>query len=484
VLTIGTFGAATEPTVSIDGVTITKGVARSSPESVPFVGREGVVALGGGVEIPANADFSGGATVTITNSVITGNRVAPVKALPLGPPCPGNRKCPFALAAGGGIDNWGKLTLRNSTVSHNRVGTASGLSNVASDAYSGAIMNWRDALTISNSVIDGNSATATAPNGRFADSGAIFVEGGALLMRDSAVTGNRAALAAALPNSVDLLAIAGGIHISDRAAGTIRDTTISGNQVSATNTVGNATAFSGGIHTDVDFVLSNDIITGNSVRSAALPGSSGNAQGDSGAGEMGGTISNTRFTGNSVTVSSAAGDAAASAGAAIFAGSMSYSVVSGNHVRAFSPLGTVSVLGGGLQAGGGGLTLRNTPVSANTGYARGRRGYARGGGIFDAPTTNGPPAGPLRLANSSVTHNALSRSPAIRLQGGGVYTTELVTRINSSIRRNSPDQCYGCRTAASATQSAGGPSQRTIGRPTFPTTLLDWLPTDAYRGLR
>lgn len=89
VLTIGTFGAATEPTVSIDGVTITKGVARSSPESVPFVGQTGVVALGGGVEIPANADFSGGATVTITNSVITGNRVAPVKALRLGPPCPG-----------------------------------------------------------------------------------------------------------------------------------------------------------------------------------------------------------------------------------------------------------------------------------------------------------------------------------------------------------------------------------------------------------
>src|SRR5215470_10300912 len=77
VLTIGAFGASSEPTVSIDGVTITGGVTRSSPESVPLTGKEGVYALGGGIEIPANADFTGGATVTITNSVITGNRVAP-----------------------------------------------------------------------------------------------------------------------------------------------------------------------------------------------------------------------------------------------------------------------------------------------------------------------------------------------------------------------------------------------------------------------
>src|SRR5438876_3013007 len=77
VITIGQIFAASEPTVSIDGVTITGGVTRSSPESSPFTGTEGVWAAGGGIEIPPNADFSGGATVTISNSVITGNRVAP-----------------------------------------------------------------------------------------------------------------------------------------------------------------------------------------------------------------------------------------------------------------------------------------------------------------------------------------------------------------------------------------------------------------------
>ena len=48
VLTMGAFGASSEPTVSVSGVTITGGIARSSPESTPFYGEEGVAAGGGG----------------------------------------------------------------------------------------------------------------------------------------------------------------------------------------------------------------------------------------------------------------------------------------------------------------------------------------------------------------------------------------------------------------------------------------------------
>lgn len=48
VLTLGAFGASSEPTVSVSGVTVTGGIARSSPESVPFYGEEGVAAGGGG----------------------------------------------------------------------------------------------------------------------------------------------------------------------------------------------------------------------------------------------------------------------------------------------------------------------------------------------------------------------------------------------------------------------------------------------------
>jgi hypothetical protein len=441
VVTIGTFGAASEPTVSIAGVTITGGVTRSSPESTPFVGQDGVIALGGGVEIPPNADFTGGATVTITDSVITGNLVAPTAALPLGPPCPSG-PCPFALAAGGGIDNWGTLTLDRTTVSSNRVGTASGLSALASDAYAGAIYGESGSLTITNSIISGNQASATSPDGRFADSGAIFAEGGTLTMSASSVTNNGATLNAAWPNSVDTLAIAGGIHIS--ASGSIRNTTVSGNTVTMTNKVGDANAFSGGVHTDVNFELDNDVITNNSVSAATLGRSRGNAAGDSGAGEWGGTLTNTRVSDNSVSASSVAGQADAEAGGTIFAGSMTNSVISNNHVQASSPHSSATSRGGGL-VGGDAITLRNTTASGNTASANSRSGFALGGGIFDADLSpNGPPGGPLTLINSRITDNALSGSAAITLSGGGIYATNPVSLTNSAIADNIPDQCAGC----------------------------------------
>lgn len=462
VLTIGAYGASTVPSVSIEGVTIAGGVVRSSPESVPFVDEDGVWALGGGVEIPPNADFTGGATVTITNSVITRNRVAPRRTVDSGLPCP-DGSCPFAAAAGGGIDSWGTLTLERTTVSDNRVGSASGLSTVASDSYSGAIQNWLGLLTIRNSTITGNAATATAPNGRFADSGAIFMEGGSLRMTDSSVTDNSAGLAASLPHSVDPLAIAGGVHISDQTSAIIRDTTISGNSTRMTNTVGDALASSGGLHGDVALRLSNATISHNTVTAATLAGSSGNANGDSGAGEIRGTIDNSRFTGNSVTVRSAEGRADAAAGAAILGGSMTNGTVNGNRVRASSPHGSAAVLGGGLQTDGG-LTLRNTSVRANSADARGRTATARGGGIFAAAVPDGPPAGPLHLINSAITRNALTGNPVVTRKGGGLYTTCSVTLTNSTIRRNTPDNLFGVTRCAAGVPNSGS-AQRGVQRP-------------------
>jgi hypothetical protein len=447
VLTIGEFGASTEPIVSIDGMTITGGITRSSPESLPFTGQEGVFAAGGGVEIPPNADFSGGATVTIANSVISGNRVAPSDTAPFGPPCP-DGPCPFAFAGGGGIDSWGALTLRNSTVSDNRVGSASGLSTLASDAAGGAITSSLGPLTIEGSVLHGNQATATGPNGRFAEGGAISASGGTLSIGGSWLTDNSAALAASLPTSVELLANGGGIHIaSNVSVAAISNTTISGNSVTMTNRVGDAEAFSGGVHVDLDvaFTMSNSVVAGNSVRSATLAGSSGNAEGDSGAGEVLGTISNTRVTGNTVTVTSAAGDATALAGAFIDTGSIANSVISDNHVHASSPSGTVFAAGGALVVDEPGLTLRNSKVSGNTIAANGTGGSAQGGGIFDAPIADGPPGGALTLLNSGVTGNALSGSPGVARQGGGLYiANKPLTLTSSFIASNSPDQCFGC----------------------------------------
>jgi hypothetical protein len=447
VVTIGEFGASAEPTVSIKGVTIRDGITRSSPESEPFTGQEGVFAAGGGVEIPPNGDFSGGATVTIANSVITGNRVAPSDTAPVGPDCPSG-PCPFAFAGGGGIDSWGTLTLTQTTISNNRVGSASGLSTLASDAVGGAISNNLGPLTIRGSVIHGNQASASGPNGRFAEGGAIQTSGGTLKLSNSSVTDNSSALAASLPNSVDLLANGGGLHVAgDVSAAKISKTTITGNSTTMTNSVGDTEAFSGGIHVDlgVDFKLTNSVVANNSVNSATLAGSPGNAGGDSGAGELPGKIRNTRFTGNTVTVSSVAGDATALAGALLYFGSIANSVISDNHVHASSPSGTVFAAGGAIVVDEHGLTLRNSELSANTVGANGASGSAQGGGIFDAPIPNGPPGGPLKLLNTGVTGNALSGSPGIALQGGGLFIqNNPLTLHHSGIANNSPDQCFGC----------------------------------------
>jgi hypothetical protein len=456
VLTIGAFGASSEPTVSIEGVTITGGATRSSPESMAFRGEEGVVALGGGIEIPPNADFVGGATVTVRNSVITGNHVAPSATVPSRRAiCPNGRPCPFAQAGGGGIDSWGTLTLIHTTISNNRVGSASGLSALASDADGGAITSWLGPLTIHNSVITGNQASATAPNGRFAEAGAVFALGGTLSVSNSVVSGNSAALEASFPNSVELLANGGGFHItSDVSAAEMRNTTVSSNSVMMTNTVGDATAFSGGVHVDigVDFRMSNSIIADNRVVSATLPGSSGNAHGDSGGGQLVGEIHNTRVNGNTVTVNSASGDASAAAGGDWVLGvSMTESRVSDNHIRAASPLGSASVMGGGLIVdtapelpGQGGLSLRNSTVRENTADAEGPSGTAQGGGIFNASLPGGPFGGPLVLVNSGIIGNVLTGSAGMTVQGGGLFTMFPVTLQNSVVAQNVPDQCVGC----------------------------------------
>jgi hypothetical protein len=435
VLTIGVAGAPSEPTMTIEGVTVTGGVTVGN--LTPSMGR------GGGIYIPRAAGPSTGATVTIRNSVIRGNSVAPRVAI--GDP-------PFADAGGGGISNDGTLTLDHTRVSDNLAGAASG---VTTEAVGGGILNRAFGhLTLKSSIITKNRAEVTPPNGRFADGGGILVVGGTLTMNDSQVSHNSADGSSVVPSDVDQGAVAGGVHIgTDVSAAMVGNTTISDNSVTMTNTVGDATAFSGGLHVDVpvDFRMSNSVIAGNSVSSATLDGSSGNASGDSGGGQLVGTIAETHVTGNTVTVESASGDATAS-GNFVLGVSMTDSVVSDNHVRASSPQGSASVRGGALLVDTapefpdrGGLTLRDSTVRGNTGDASGPSGTARGGGIFDVALPDGPFGGPLVLINSSIIGNVLSGSAGITLQGGGLYLSDQpLTLTDSVISGNSPDQCFGC----------------------------------------
>lgn len=449
VVTIGVFEAADQPAVTIEGVTITGGLTRSSAASTEGTdGVEGVIALGGGVEIPQGAGRTLGATVTIAHSLITGNRVAPKATTPTGPDCP-DGPCPFAQAAGG-IDNWGTLTLEDTTVSRNTVGAVPGEPSLTSDAQGGGIMSWLGDLTILDSTITGNAAVATAPNGRFAEGGGILMpEEGSLTLRDSSVTDNRARLDAALPSSVDMLAQPGGIFVSDAAERVeIVGTRIAGNSSTMTNTIGDATAFAGGINVwGVDLLMNDSVIADNHVRAQTLGRSRGDASADGGGAEMVGTIIDSQFTGNSVSARSKAGDAiAAIGGLSLDSGSLVRTTVSGNELFAFSPEGSVSVFGGGLIVGQEPLTLKRAKIEGNVAHASGLQGYVRGAGIFDASTLWDIPGAELTLVSSQVVGNIAQGGTGLSVQGGGIYIDghHLIQRGRGLLGDNVPDQCFGC----------------------------------------
>jgi len=456
VITIGQIFAASEPTVSVDGVTITGGVTRSSPESVPCKGKADVWAAGGGIEVPPSTDFSGGgcndfgggAAVTITNSAITGNRVAPSDSVPF-PPCGG---CPVGWAFGGGIDTSGSLTLTNTTVSDNLVGSAADTATTARFADGGGVFSGRGDMTISNSQISGNQV-AISPHGVIADAGGIAfsvdtngtpVAGGRFTMSNSSVSGNHATVISDFGFG---LVPSGAVHLKGGTQSvSVTNSTISDNVATITGSFGFTGADTGGFRADVcppaPCTLANDTISGNSVHASA---SSGFVEGRSGAGEVGGTLTNDRITGNSVDVSNADGDARAIGGASVFdSGTITNSVISNNRIHAAAPLGAVDVRGGALNVFGPTM-LRNSTISGTTVSVGGASGSARGGGIFDGVNPDGPPGGPLALQNSNLIGNVLSGSTGISLHGGGLYIeSNPLTLINSLIANNLPDQCFGC----------------------------------------
>jgi DNA-binding beta-propeller fold protein YncE len=491
VVTIGSGEGTSKLVVSITGVTITGGVAHSSPQSVALYGKAGVVAAGGGVEVtPDNLKHGSagtpGATVTIANSVITRNSVAPTTLIPSpsGATCPGG-VCKFAAAYGGGIDNTGNLTLTKTTVSDN-----SSVSPLASDGAGGGIENEMGSLTIVDSTLTGNQTGVMAPNGRFANAGAIDVLKGALTIRGSSLTRNSATATTAEPDSVVSGAIAGAIHVHPSSTATISNTTISSNSVAQTNTGGSANADSGALHTDVNVTLSGDVIADNHVRAVSLGSSSADSDGNSGAGQfLAATVNNTRFTGNTVTVSSAHGPASAEGGSMIFGpGSISNSVIQGNRLSATSPHGNASAIGGGIDYGISPVSLRNTPVSGNTAKATGATGTALGGGIGDVAVPNGPPGGPLTLVNSNVTHNTLSGSANAKLQGGGVFTNFKLTLTNSAFSANTPGECAGKGCAGAAATRVGGNRAAAASAMRFTNTrfgsVLGGLRLPLFGGLR
>jgi hypothetical protein len=445
VVTIGGYLAPSQPTVAIAGVTIRGGSASTSAG-----GEDHVVAVGGGIEVPPSADFGPGATVTIRDSVITDNRVAPTETVDSGIACPGG-ECAFAMAKGGGIDTWGALTLKNSTVSGNRAG------GIASDAVGGGIAVWdKGALTILDSVVAGNKAVAGKPNGRFAEGGGIYTDPGGveLTIRNSVVARNEARLTTDLPYLVpdaeplDMNANGGGIHAGDESDVVIDRVSIRGNEVNLKGPNGEPYAFDSGLMSGTgSLLLRNSRIEHN--RLVAEVGSSENGGVSGGAIDVSGnvTIENTAIRGNYASVKSRDGLAAANGALYVGEGTetavVEDTVIADNAVYASSRDGRATVQGAGLLNDGRAL-LRDVLIADNSGRASAPSGSAQGGGIWNGRVFN--EAGPIELAleDTVVTRNRVTGSAGVAVDGGGVYTLEPVTLRDSRIVRNAPDQCSGC----------------------------------------
>jgi hypothetical protein len=471
VLTIGEFGAEPEPSVSLRDLAITHGRSDSSPESMPFTDSEGILARGGGITVPpggpiTDQSLEAGASVKLVRVTVSDNRAAPSATAPFGPPCPGGDPCPFAQAAGGGVATWGPLTVIDSTFTDNVAGSPGGR---ASDSDGGAIFSLLSPLTILRSRFDGNRSIATGPVARFAEGGGIFAAGSEVTMRDSVVTDSTTLLASELPSDVEQLAVGGGAHITgDVVTSRFDRDAFAGNSVRATNSTGDAIAFSGGLHIDSpgDFAMTRGVLAGNRASAATTGG--GLAHADSGGGQLYGTLRNTLVSGNRVDADSD-GDAEAFAGGMwVLFGDVGSSAFLGNRLRADGEASATVRAGGALvdaaDTGLSGLTLDRSLVAGNIGAARGGVTLGQGGGVFDAFVgEDGPFGGPLALVDSAVTGNVLRAG--VR-QGGGVYLSgQPITRTRSLIAGNVPDQCFGCGAALARAARAGGAARSRSGDP-------------------
>jgi hypothetical protein len=400
VLTIGEEQGVTEPTVAISGVTITGGINNSLPGQA--------VAQGGGVRIPQGA-FQGpnpglGATVTISDSVVTGNEVMAEQLLPSG--CCGCDPFDCSFASGGGIFDDGTLTLVRTRVTNNQVGDPSSITVVANGG--GIEEGFQATLTIENGDVSDNRVVGSPPWGD-ATGGAGIDARGRLEIADSVISGNDAQLSTDDPTEEFPNATAGGIGIGGQA--TISRTRITDNSVTAVNVGGQALAVAGGILDEGSLTLIGSSVERNHVNSS-IPASSANAA-LAGAGgiEVDGdaTIRDSRFVGNAVVARAPAG------------------LVGG---------------GGGALSNFGQTTLERTLVTGNSVTMNGASGSVHGGGLYNDTLFGSTPS--LTVGDSAITANRVVSSTGVTPLGGGLFTAFPVTLTNTVIAGNQPDQCFGC----------------------------------------
>jgi hypothetical protein len=454
VLTIGSTTAT--PTVTLSDLTIIGGDTSTDPQAPRYgpdlttcgPGYPGVTALGGGIEA-----FPG-TNVAIRNSAIIGNRALPDGSVPsVVATCPGDVPCRASFGDAAGIDDWGAMTLTGTTVSGNQAAA------VQSDG-GGIVVESGASLSLLESAVSRNSASAVPPVGRVAAGGGIYVDGdGALTVNRSSIDSNTVSLANSIaspyPESDEGTdqenAEPAGVFLADGSSATIRNSTLDRNAIAVNTPLGQAFGADAALCAcgDVPLTIANSQIDGNTLTVNVLSSDANGASGPAAIeADANATITNTRIAGNETTVTTTTGDAAAiGAVGFFFAGTvtptMTGSDIIDNRSTANAPDGTATVQGAGISNNGP-LVLASDRVSGNTGSANGESGSAQGGGIWNGLLFGGPTS-PLTLQHTTVTHNTLTGGPPVSLQGGGIYTLGFPTTLaNSIVAANTPDQCDGC----------------------------------------
>jgi hypothetical protein len=450
VVTIGS--TTSTPTVTISGLTLTGGVSDSDPQS-PNCGPDLITcgpgyttatALGGGIEAFPGTD------VTIENDVVTDNRAVPSRTVTsVVATCSANTMCRTSDGDGGGIDDWGAMTVIDTQVTDNR---ARGI-----NADGGGIVVERNAsLSLQHSTVTGNRATSPGPDGRGAGGGGIFVDNNGSLVVDGAeIDGNSVDLSNSLvtpypesQGSTDAEnSFGGGVDLVGSATATISNSELDRNSVSINTPLGQGYGGDPALAAGGPLTLQNVRVEDNAdsvhVFSSDANGVSGPSafEADSTA-----TITGVAVVGNHMTITTPTSDGAAVGAVGFFAGSvpatMSNSIVANNTATANAPKGMATVQGAGI-VNDSDLSVTNVLVRDNRGVANGVSGFAQGGGIWNGSIFGGPTP-TLALNHSGVVGNAVSGSPGVTPRGGGIFTVgSPLTLTDSLVAHNAPDQCAG-----------------------------------------
>jgi hypothetical protein len=363
--------------VAISGLTVTDGVANAPGSGVNLVG-------GGGIFVGQDA------TVTLTDSVVTGN---------IGNSTGATAAAPGLVAGtGGGIFNAGSLTLTDDVISGNTANTGSAVdvSGGQVNAAGGGIFNRRAAiLTLVRTTVTNNTANTGASSYLTDAEGGGIVSSGILSLTDVTVSGN---IANAGPVTADRSATTSG------EGGGLQ---IMGGTVTVTNS----------------FFLDN---TANTASATATDLQSGlvDVRGEGGGifGQGNLTVTTTAFSGNIANSGSATGGFVATVtgygGAIDNDGSPLAATglgVTNNIANAGSARTAARGLGGGIY-GSGQITVESSLVDGNTANAGSAFAIdAQGGGIYDQSA--------LALTGTDVTNDTVNSGSAqvLRASGGGLW---------------------------------------------------------------